>query len=126
MIILDTSALIFWTLNREALSPKAEKAIAEAESIAISSISIWETGIKTKKEKLDLPISITEYVEKLKTVEGFEILPVDERTWLKNLELDWEHKDPADRTIVATASLLASPLVTSDKRMIDFYSETIR
>ena len=64
-------------LDRETLFPKAEKAITEAESIVISSISIWEIGIKTKKQKLDLPISITENVEKLKSIEGFEILPVD-------------------------------------------------
>ena len=54
-----------------------------------------------------------------------EIAPGDERIWLKNLELDWDHKDPADRTIVATAMLLSSPLVTSDRIVKQFYAETV-
>ena len=51
--------------------------------------------------------------------------PVDVLTWIKNIELDWDHRDPADRTIVATASLHACPLVTSDSAIRAFYSQTI-
>ena len=43
----------------------------------------------------------------------------------KNLELDWDHKDPADRTIVATAMLLSSSLVTSDRMIKQFYAEAV-
>ena len=125
MIVLDTSALVFWTLNPVRLSAAATDAIAEAGKIVLSSISIWEIGLKVKREKLFLPLAMSDYVEKLKTVEGVEIAPVDERTWLKNLELEWEHRDPADRTIVATAMLFSSPLVTSDRIIQRFYSATI-
>ena len=125
MVILDTCALIFWTLDRARLSSRGERAIEEADRIAISSISIWEVGLKVKKGKLQIPLSLPEYVEKLNGIEGFDIIPVDERTWLKNLELDWEHRDPADRTIVAVAGLRACPLVTSDAKIREFYPETI-
>ena len=125
VIVLDTSALVFWTLNPVRLSVAAADAIAEAGKIVLSSISIWEIGLKVKREKLFLPLAMSDYVEKLKTVEGVEIAPVDERTWLKNLELEWEHRDPADRTIVATAMLSSSPLVTSDRIIQRFYSATI-
>ena len=125
MVILDTCALIFWTLDRAKLSAGAEKAIEEADRIAISSISIWEVGIKVKKGTLQIPLSLPEYVEKLNSIEGFDILPVDERAWLKNLELDWDHRDPADRTIVGVASLHACPLITSDARIRAFYPDTI-
>jgi PIN domain nuclease of toxin-antitoxin system len=54
-----------------------------------------------------------------------EILPVDEKIWLKNLQLDWPHRDPADRTIVATATLFSCPLITSDRVIQSFYAETI-
>ena len=46
---------------------------------------------------------------------------VDTETWLANLELSWDHRDPADRTIVATAVVNDCPLVTSDRAMRDFY-----
>ena len=125
MIVLDTSALVFWTLNRDRLSRTAAQAISDADRIALSSISIWEIGIKVKKEQLSIPISIQEFSDKLEQIDRLDILPVDVQTWIKNLELDWDHRDPADRTIVATASLHACPLVTSDSAIRAFYSQAI-
>ncbi|MYB69789.1 MAG: type II toxin-antitoxin system VapC family toxin [Gemmatimonadetes bacterium] len=125
VIVLDTSALVFWTLNRDRLSRTAAQVISDADRIALSSISIWEIGIKVKKEQLSIPISIQEFTDKLEQIDRLDILPVDVRTWIKNLELDWDHRDPADRTIVATASLHACPLVTSDSAIRAFYSQAI-
>ena len=125
MIVLDTSALVFWTLNRDRLSRTAAQAISDADRIALSSISIWEIGIKVKKGQLSIPISIQEFTDKLEQIDRLDILPVDVQTWIKNLELDWDHRDPADRTIVATASLHACPLVTSDSTIRAFYSQAI-
>ena len=125
VIVLDTSALVFWTLNRDRLSRTAAQAISDADRIALSSISIWEIGIKVKKEQLSIPISIQEFTDKLEQIDRLDILPVDVQTWIKNLELDWDHRDPADRTIVATASLHACPLVTSDSAIRAFYSQAI-
>ena len=125
MIVLDTSALIFWTLNKGRLSQAAAWAINDADRILLSSISIWEVGLKVKRQGLSIPVSIQEFAERLERVDRLEILPVDVRIWIKSLELDWEHRDPADRTIVATASLYACPLVTSDAAIRSFYSQTI-
>ena len=125
VIVLDTSALVFWTLNRDRLSRTAAQAISDADRIALSSISIWEIGIKVKKEQLSIPISIQEFTDKLEQIDRLDILPVDVQTWIKNLELDWDHRDPADRTIVATASLHACPLVTSDSAIRAFYSQAV-
>ena len=125
MLILDTCALIFWTLDRARLSANAAQAISDADRVAVSSISIWEIGIKVKNGKLSIPISLQNYVERLNRLDRFDILPVDERTWMKNLELDWAHRDPADRTIVAAATLHACPLVTSDARIRTFYPSAL-
>jgi len=40
--------------------------------------------------------------------------------------LDWAHRDPADRVIVATAQARSLPLVTKDERLLSFYPNTIR
>jgi PIN domain nuclease of toxin-antitoxin system len=86
---------------------------------------IWEIGIEVKRGRLNLPISIEEYAGRLEQLDKLEILPVDVKTWLENLSLDWEHRDPADRTIVATAQILNAGLVTSEKRIAQFYNQTI-
>ena len=102
------------------------KPIADADHIVLSSISIWEIGIKVQKEKLFIPVSVQEFTDKLEQIDRLDILPVDVQTWLKPLELTWDHRDPADRTIVATASLHACALVTSDSASRAFYSHAIK
>ncbi len=125
MIVLDTSALLYWTGAPDQLSPKAKQQIDDAEHIIVSSISIWEIGLKTAKGKLALTIGLDEYVARLLKSDRIDIVSVDLDTWLANLALDWEHRDPADRTIVATAQLLDCELITSDERMLDFYSNAV-
>lgn len=125
MVVLDTSTLLFWTLDQAKLSAQAKAVLSRAEHTVISAISIWEIGIKVKRDKLKIPLSLHDYVAKLNAIDGFEILSVDTAIWLRNLELDWDHKDPADRTIVATADLLESTLITSDHAIRAFYKQAI-
>jgi PIN domain nuclease of toxin-antitoxin system len=125
MIVLDTSALIYWTLDPDRLSGKAKEAIDGDYKMAINSISVWEIGLKVKHGKLQLPLSIAKYADKLQHLDRLEIIDVDVSIWLENLALEWEHRDPADRTIVATAQLLGCPLVTSDRAIASFYKDTI-
>ena len=124
-VVLDTSALIYWTLNPLQLSALAQAAIKRSNHIVISSISIWEIGIKVNKKQLRLPLSLEAYVHNLQRVRYVELVPVDTATWLTNLSLKWAHRDPADRTIVATAHLRKAPLVASDKTIQEFYAKTI-
>ena len=125
MVVIDTSTLLFWTLDNQLLSPTAAVAIEDAERIAVSSISIWEIGIKVSKGRLSIPVSVREFADKLLQIDIVEILPVDSDTWLQSIELRWEHKDPADRVIVATAMLRGCPLITSDATIRRFYPQSI-
>ena len=125
MIVLDTSALLFWTLDPSRLSPQAHAAIAGAGKIVVSSISLWEIALKVKRGKINLPITVEDYARRLGQVEGLEILPVDLRTWLDKINLVWEHRDPADRTIVALAARLDCPLIASDGVIASFYRKTL-
>jgi PIN domain nuclease of toxin-antitoxin system len=125
MVVLDTSALLFWTLDPAQLSSNANKAIEQAERIYVSSISVWEIALKVKYKKLVIPIPMNEYAHQIQQLERLEVLSVDIQTWLDNLGLPWEHRDPADRTIVALATRLNCPLITSDRIIADYYKETI-
>jgi PIN domain nuclease of toxin-antitoxin system len=125
MIVLDTSALLYWTLDPGQLPVKAGQIIAQADRILVSSISIWEIGLKVKRGKLIIPLLITDYVERLERLDRLEILSVDVQTWLDNLNLEWEHRDPADRTIVALAQRFDCGLITSDASIKSYYPNTI-
>jgi PIN domain nuclease of toxin-antitoxin system len=125
MLVLDTSALLYWTLDPARLTLKAEQAIQKADRILLSSISVWEIALKVKRGKLILPITLQYYVARLAHLDGLEIQSVDVQAWLDNLDLPWEHRDPADRTIVGLAVRLGCPLVTSDRVIAEFYPKTI-
>jgi len=105
MIVLDTHALLWWTLDPAQLSERARRAcdaIPHTGGI-VSAILLWEIGIKVKRGQLDLGIELNDYVSRLRHLQGLEIVAVDIEHWMANLELPWSHRDPADRTIVATA-----------------------
>ncbi|MCP4424083.1 MAG: type II toxin-antitoxin system VapC family toxin [Chloroflexi bacterium] len=125
MVVLDTSTILFWIGEPKKLSSAAIKTIAEADRLLISSISVWEIGVKMRKGRLVLPRPLSELVDRLQRAPNVEILPVDVPTWMENVALDWSHKDPADRTIVATAVLNTCPLITSDRVIRAFYENAI-
>lgn len=125
MLVLDTSALVYWSFNPDSLSEKARAAILGADSIVISSITLWEIALKHKRQRLVLPMEPFEFVRRLESVSNLSIVPIAVSTWLCNVALDWEHADPADRTIVATAIERSCPLVSSDRQIREFYSRAI-
>jgi PIN domain nuclease of toxin-antitoxin system len=126
MIVLDTHALLWWALDPSRLSPAASATLAEMERRGgfASAISIWELGIKIQRGKLDLGIPIEEFAHRIESSAIVELLPVDTATWLRSLELAWEHRDPADRVIVATALVRGVPLMTADEEIRRFAGVT--
>ena len=127
-LVLDTAALLYWTLSPSDLTARAGEAIADAldgPGCVVSAISLWEIGLKAKQGRLRIGLSVERFADRLGQVKGLEVHPVDVRTWLHNLALPWEHRDPADRTIVATADLLGAPLVSSDRAIGAWYRRTV-
>lgn len=126
MIVLDTHALLWWALDPERLSPAAHHAVSNMERDGgfASSISIWELGVKIKRGKLELPVSIAEFASRIERSQVIELLPVDTATWLASLDLPWDHSDPADRVIVATALRRGLPLLSKDAAIRSFEGVT--
>src|SRR5687768_7726849 len=101
MLLLDTHALIWWTLKPHRLSTRARAACDRiaSDGAFVSSISFWEIAVKVRKRTLDIGLPLTEFIALTKSV-NVVILPVDENMWLQSVDLEWKHRDPADRTIV--------------------------
>ena len=91
----------------------------------VASISLWEIAIKIKNQKLDLGVSVTTYLEALQKSDVITIIPIDENLWLESVALEWSHKDPADRVIVALAQKYQADLITADKIIMGFYDSVI-
>jgi PIN domain nuclease of toxin-antitoxin system len=125
MLVLDTCALLWHTLDPARLSDAAISAISQADTILVSSVSLWEIARMEQKGEIELPMELDEYARLLEQVEQYRILPVEKAHWLAAARLNWEHQDPVDRLIVATAELYRSGLVTSDPRMLQWYQAGI-
>ena len=117
MIVLDTHALLWWAVDPGKLSRVAKARLAQMDDSGgfVSSISIWELGIKLKRGQLELGIGLREFVTRLERSSPIEVVPVDSAIWMASLELDWDHRDPADRVIAATALTKGVPLLTKDE-----------
>ncbi|MDZ7959404.1 MAG: type II toxin-antitoxin system VapC family toxin [Aulosira sp. DedQUE10] len=127
-IVLDTCALIWWSLDPEKLSKLASQACNQMErdqNGLVPSIAIWEISIKIKNKKLDLGVNLNEYVATLKKSSVVQIVPIDENIWLESVRLEWSHRDPVDRVVVALAQSHQAAIITADKEIADFYSEVI-
>jgi PIN domain nuclease of toxin-antitoxin system len=127
--VLDTHALLWYTLFPADLSPGALHAIdaCERDGGVASAISVWEIALKAQRNSSPLPpaLSIDAYVAKLRQLQWLEIRAVDTDTWLASAQLDWAHRDPADRVIVATARALGLPIITKDAAMRAFYPNCV-
>lgn len=118
-LLLDTHALVWWVSSPEVLSRKAnsaiEKTLTEETPIYASCISVWEIGMLIAKGRLTLPASLAEWVRALEAIPLLRFVPVDNPIAIDTLHLpDFDHPDPADRMIVATARSLSATLVTKD------------
>ena len=127
-VVLDTCALIWWSLDPEKLSQSAKDACQQMEQEKnglVPSTAIWEIAIKIKNHKLDLGVSIDDYIATLKKSNVIRIVPIDEDIWLESVKLEWEHRDPADRVVVAVAKRNQAAIITADQKIASFYSLVI-
>ena len=53
------------------------------------------------------------------------IVPINEDIWLKSVSLNWSHRDPADRVVVALAKIEQAAIITSERKIIDYHSQVI-
>lgn len=124
MIVLDTNALIWWISDSGKLSRKARKIIEEGEkkkAIYISSISVLEVYTLVKKGKLELNTLANNWLEKIENLSYVHFVPVDNKIAAQSVNLtNFEHKDPADRIIIATALTFGAKIITSDKKILNY------
>ncbi len=126
--LLDSVALYYLVQDSSLLSANAQIFIqANQQSNPrnyISAVSLYELGMKAKDGRLKLDIGVDELFDRLHQSDS-EIVPVTEEIIRLSVALKWEHKDPGDRMIVATASFMKLPILTSDRKIRDFYPDTI-
>lgn len=114
-LLLDTHALLWWTLNSRELSRRAYKAILGEESqVFVSAASAWEIATKARLGKLvgveALLASFDAYLE----TQRFDPLPITVAHGRQAGTLPGAHRDPFDRMLAAQAHAEQLTLVSND------------
>ena len=130
MIVLDTHTWIWFISKPEVLSKRAKKAVSVAvkeKSVLISSISAWEVALLVIKKRLTLSLDVTDWIAKSEGLPFIQFIEISNSIAVKSVNLPQPlHSDPADRIIIATALTAGVPLVTKDKKLLNYpHVETI-
>ena len=120
-LLLDTHALLWVLVNPERI-PAATLATVQAPetTVYVSAASAWEIATKHRLGKLAGAAAVVSgYREHLARLRAQE-LPITGHHALTAGTLQWSHRDPFDRVIVAQAVLESLPVVTSDAALVEF------
>jgi PIN domain nuclease of toxin-antitoxin system len=111
--LVDTHALLWWLDDAPALSQPARETISDpANTVLVSTASLWEIAIKQSLGKLSVPAELPDEIADA----GFGWLTVGvEHSWAAR-ELPFHHRDPFDRLLVAQALEEQIPVITRDER----------
>lgn len=124
MIVLDTHVWLWWLHDPGKLSPDADKLIQQEQvsgALVISAISVWEVAVKVQSGKLAIPMDIIRWYELARSYPSTVIEPLSPLDAIASTQLPGNfHKDPADRIIVSLARRLTVPLLTCDRKILDY------
>ena len=113
MILMDTHIWLRWLLPDDPLPQKIIKLIETTEYLAVSSISCWEVVLLEKLHRIELPLSVEEWLKEALNESIVTALPITATIASLAGSLPYHHKDPADRFIIATA-------IHHDMKLISF------
>ena len=122
MLLLDTQIVIWAALDAPKLPAAARQRIAKASTVYVSSVSLWEIGVKASVSKLKL--SMNELESKLIASHAVPLV----LTWshaIRAYDVAPYHRDPFDRLLLAQAVTEPLHLLTTDESLGGYSSLVI-
>jgi PIN domain nuclease of toxin-antitoxin system len=113
--LLDTHTFIWFINGDDFLSDKVVEKIKNIENQCFFSIaSIWEIAIKIKLNKLQINSDFNNIID-FCVSNQIEILPITFEHILELNKLDFHHRDPFDRLIIAQGIAEKLTVLTKDE-----------
>jgi len=118
-LLLDTQIVIWAALDAPKLPAAARQLIAQAAAVHVSSVSLWEIGMKVSLSKLRLSMSALE-----SRLTASRAMPLA-LTWshaIRAYDIAAHHRDPFDRLLLAQAVSEPLHLLTTDQALRSYSS----
>ena len=124
--LLDTHSFLCFIGGDEQLPLVSRQLIADGNNdIFLSIASLWEIAIKLSLRKLTLGKSFEELIPEQLIYNDFNVLPIDIKTLSLVSHLQFHHRDPFDRLIIAQAMVGEIPIIGRDSRFARYPIELI-
>lgn len=112
--LLDTHTLLWFLEDDEKLGDLAKSEIVNIENKCFVSIaSLWEIALKVNIGKLELGISFSDFEIEIQK-NNIEILPINIEHLNILLSMEFYHRDPFDRILIAQAQCEGFIMITKD------------
>lgn len=124
-LLLDTHIALWLESGDARLRPETIRRIETCwragGTLLLSAVSVWEIAQLIFSGRIELNRPMAEWLEQFLGQPGKRCVPLGHRAamgayWLHELE----HRDPADRLLIATSIEHACPMVTYDQRIAHF------
>ena len=110
-LLIDTQVFLWFETRSTKLSERVRDRISRMDqAVMLSAASVWEIAIKQRTGKLAFTGPLAEAV----AASGFTTLPIEAEDAEMAGGLDWDHKDPFDRILLAQCIHRGLSLVTAD------------
>jgi PIN domain nuclease of toxin-antitoxin system len=124
-LLLDTHIALWLDSGsadlREATRAAIDTCWLDGGTIYLSAISAWEIALLVDCGRIELDVPVAAWIERFLDRPSVEASPLSHGAACGSHQIHHlEHRDPADRLLIATAIEQACPLVTYDERILRF------
>jgi PIN domain nuclease of toxin-antitoxin system len=130
VIVLDTHIWVWWAHEPGNLTQRQIDEVKKNERniIGISAISCWEIAKLVEYNRLELPLPLDEWFNNALNYPGIQLFNLTPVIAIESTRLPGEfHRDPADQIITATARVHGCPIITSDRKILEYpYVDSIK
>ncbi len=120
-LLLDTCAWLDAFAAPEMLKTSVRKLLAGEELVHVSAISLIEVARKEAKGELVFDMPLAKWFQLALPPNRVRLLEITPEIAVDATRLPgWEHKDPGDQIVVATARVHGLKVLTSDAKILKY------
>ena len=125
-LLLDTHTFLWLASGDPRMSKRAlELASDPANSLWLSTASVWEIAMKASLGKLDLEMSVEDLIAGQLVAMSVQTLVIQVRHAVAVSDLPFHHRDPFDRLLVVQAQVEALGLLSRDTIFDEYFQDRI-
>lgn len=116
-LLLDTHVLIWSQLDPARLSSRAAAALEECSARFYSPLSVWEIELLVRKRRVELNVELAAWIASAAAEHALQEAALSTAIVLEAGRMKFDHADPVDRFLAATAKIHGLTMVSADARL---------